>query len=101
MTDNTYDVIVIGGGAVGEVLAERVVKRGLSAAIVEDALLGGECSYWACMPSKALLRSGEALRATKSVKGAAEAVTGSLDVEAALARRNEITHGWDDSSQLP
>ncbi|GAA5026218.1 dihydrolipoyl dehydrogenase family protein [Actinopolymorpha pittospori] len=100
MTDNTYDVIVIGGGAVGEVLAERVVKRGLSAAIVEDALLGGECSYWACMPSKALLRSGEALRAAKTVKGAAEAVTGSLDVQAVLERRNSFTSGWDDSGQV-
>ncbi|MFD2077486.1 dihydrolipoamide dehydrogenase [Actinopolymorpha cephalotaxi] len=99
MTDNTYDVIVIGGGAVGEVLAERVVKRGLSAAIVESELLGGECSYWACMPSKALLRSGEALRAAKNVKGASSAVTGELDVPAVFERRDSFTKNWDDSSQ--
>ncbi|GAA2760913.1 dihydrolipoyl dehydrogenase family protein [Actinopolymorpha rutila] len=99
MADNTYDVIVIGGGAVGEVLAERVVKRGLSAAIIEAELLGGECSYWACMPSKALLRSGEALRAAKNVEGATEAVTGELDVAAVLARRDSFTNNWDDSNQ--
>ncbi|MGW0230892.1 dihydrolipoyl dehydrogenase family protein [Actinopolymorpha singaporensis] len=99
MADNTYDVIVIGGGAVGEVLAERVVKRGLSAVIVESELLGGECSYWACMPSKALLRSGEALRAAKNVKGASAAVTGELDAAAVLERRDSFTRNWDDSSQ--
>ena len=60
---NEYDVIVIGAGAVGENVADRAVQGGLTAVIVETELVGGECSYWACMPSKALLRSGAALRA--------------------------------------
>ncbi|MGH3489203.1 MAG: dihydrolipoyl dehydrogenase family protein [Actinopolymorphaceae bacterium] len=97
---NSYDVIVIGGGAVGENLAQRVVMRGLSAILVEAELFGGECSYWACMPSKALLRSGEALRAARSVPGAAEAVTGQLDVPAVLSRRDKFTSHWHDASQV-
>jgi threonine dehydrogenase-like Zn-dependent dehydrogenase len=63
----TYDVVVIGAGPVGENLADRVVQGGLSAAIVERELVGGECSYWACMPTKALLRSGAALRAARQL----------------------------------
>jgi pyruvate/2-oxoglutarate dehydrogenase complex dihydrolipoamide dehydrogenase (E3) component len=96
----TYDVIVIGGGAVGENVAARVVQRGLSAVIVESELLGGECSYWACMPSKALLRSGSALRAARAVPGAAEAVTGTLDTRAVLDRRDGFTSHWRDSGQV-
>ena len=96
----TCDVVVIGGGAVGENLADRVVKRGLSAILVESDLLGGECSYWACMPSKALLRSGEALRAARAVPGAAEAVTGQLEPRAVLERRDGFTSHWDDASQV-
>ncbi|MGH3486655.1 MAG: FAD-dependent oxidoreductase, partial [Actinopolymorphaceae bacterium] len=97
---NAYDVIVIGGGAVGENLAQRVVMRGLTAILVEAELFGGECSYWACMPSKALLRSGEALRAARAVPGATEAVTGQLDVPAVLARRDKFTSHWHDASQV-
>jgi pyruvate/2-oxoglutarate dehydrogenase complex dihydrolipoamide dehydrogenase (E3) component len=97
---DVWDVVVIGGGAVGENLAQRLVKRGLRAILVESELLGGECSYWACMPSKALLRSGEALRAARAVPGAAEAVTGQLDVPAVLERRDGFTSHWDDSSQM-
>ena len=100
-TDNDrYNVVVIGGGAVGENLAQRVVMRGLSAALVESELFGGECSYWACMPSKALLRSAEALRAARAVPGAASAVTGNLDVRAVLERRDGFTSHWNDSSQV-
>ncbi|WP_020578026.1 dihydrolipoyl dehydrogenase family protein [Actinopolymorpha alba] len=100
MADTTFDVIVLGGGAVGENLAARVVARGLSAALIESELLGGECSYWACMPSKALLRSGAALRAARAVPGAAEAVTGNLDVAAVLNRRDIVTSHWEDTSQV-
>ena len=96
----TYDLVVLGGGAVGEVLADRAKQGGLSVVVVEHELVGGECSYWACMPSKALLRSGMALRAAKSVAGSAEAVTGGLDVAAVLARRNSFTHDWNDESQV-
>jgi dihydrolipoamide dehydrogenase len=95
-----YDVIIIGGGAVAENVADRAVQGGLTAVLIESQLVGGECSYWACMPSKALLRSGHALRAAQRVRGAREAVTAELDVAAVFARRNEIVHEWDDTSQV-
>jgi len=96
----TYDVIVIGAGAVGENVADRTVQGGLSTLIVEAELVGGECSYWACMPSKVLLRSGAVLAAARRVAGAAEAVTGQLDVAAVLKRRTSFTHDWNDDSQV-
>jgi len=95
-----YDVVVIGAGSTGENVADRAVKGGLSAAIVEVELVGGECSYWACMPSKALLRPMSALRAAQRVGGAREAIRGDLDVEAVLARRDQFTSNWDDSGQV-
>jgi dihydrolipoamide dehydrogenase len=95
-----FDVVVIGGGPAGENVAGRCVECGLSIAVVEAELLGGECSYWACMPSKALLRPGHALAAARRVPGAREAVTGELDAGAALARRDRITAGWDDAGQV-
>ena len=99
-SDSHFDVIVIGAGAVAENVADRVVQGGLTAVVVESELVGGDCSYWACMPSKTLIRSGMALRAAKRLGGAAEAVTGELDVAAVLARRNSFTHDWDDQSQV-
>jgi dihydrolipoamide dehydrogenase len=101
MSEQTFDVIVIGAGPAGEVAAGRAADGGLETALIEQELVGGECSYWACMPSKALLRPGHALAEARSVPGAAEAVSGSLDAAAALARRDEVVHDWDDGAQLP
>jgi len=95
----TYDVVIIGAGPVGENIADRVVRGGLSAAVVERELVGGECSYWACMPTKALLRSGAALRAARQVPGAREAVTGGPDVAAVLHRRDSFASNWHDEGQ--
>ncbi len=96
----TYDVVVIGAGAVGENVADRAGRLGLSVAVVEHELVGGECSYWACMPSKALLRPGSVLAAARAVPGAAELVGGTLDPAAVLARRDEFTSHWDDHGQV-
>lgn len=96
----TYDVIVIGAGSTGENVADRAVRGGLTAVLIEAELVGGECSYWACMPSKALLRGPEAVSAARAVDGAAQAVTGRLDAAATLARRTKFTSDWDDSSQV-
>ncbi|MHA7299158.1 dihydrolipoyl dehydrogenase family protein [Pseudarthrobacter sp. MDT3-1] len=95
-----FDVIVIGAGAVGENVADRVVQGGLTAVLVEAELVGGECSYWACMPSKALLRPGTALHGAQTVPGAAEAVTLTLDAAAVLKRRDYFTANWQDDSQV-
>ena len=98
--ENTYDVVVLGAGSSGENLADIAVRGGLRAALVESELVGGECSYWACMPSKALLRGTEVLAEARAVDGAAQAVTGEQDVAATLARRNRFTSNWDDSGQV-
>ena len=92
---------MIGAGAPGEVCAGRLATGGLSVALVEGELVGGECSYYACMPSKALLRPGELIDEVRRVPGAREALTGTIDVEAVLARRDQVIHDRDDSSQLP
>lgn len=95
-----FDVIVIGAGAVGENVADRVVRGGLTAVVIEAELVGGECSYWACIPSKALLRPGSALHAAQLVPGAAEAITETLDAGAALKHRDWFTARWQDHSQV-
>jgi pyruvate/2-oxoglutarate dehydrogenase complex dihydrolipoamide dehydrogenase (E3) component len=95
------DVIVVGAGPAGEVCAGRLGKAGLDVAIVEKHLVGGECSFYACMPSKALLRPGEILEEARRVPGAREAAGGSLDVGAVLLRRDEVVHDLDDETLLP
>ncbi|GLW70821.1 oxidoreductase [Kitasatospora phosalacinea] len=97
--DGSYDLVVIGGGPTGENLADRAHAGGLSVALVEGELVGGECSYWACMPSKALLRPGAALAAARRVAGSREAVTGTLDAAAVLARRDAFASHWHDDGQ--
>lgn len=91
-----FDVIVLGAGPVGENVADRVRAAGLEVAVVEHELVGGECSYWACVPSKTLLRSGSALRAAQRVPGAAQALTGTIDAAATFARRNWFVSDWSD-----
>ena len=98
--EREFDVIVIGAGAVGENVADRVVRGGLTAVLIEAELVGGECSYWACMPSKALLRPGTALHGAQTVPGAQEAVTRTLDPAAVLKRRDYFTSNWQDDSQV-
>ncbi|HEV6952531.1 MAG TPA: NAD(P)/FAD-dependent oxidoreductase [Promicromonospora sp.] len=100
MTEQTFDAVVIGAGPVGENVADRIVQGGLTVAIVERELVGGECSYWACMPTKALLRDAAALRAARSLPGARAAVTGELDTAAVLARRDAFAAHWHDDGQV-
>ena len=90
------DVIVVGGGAVGENVADYAARGGLTAMIIEAELLGGECSYWACMPSKALLRTGHAVAALRRLPG----TSAEFDPLAVLTRRDAIAHNWDDSGQV-
>ncbi|MBY8882326.1 dihydrolipoyl dehydrogenase family protein [Actinacidiphila acidipaludis] len=95
-----YDVVVIGAGPVGENVAERARTGGLSTVIVESELVGGECSYWACMPSKALLRPALARADARRLPGLAGAVAGPLDAPAVLARRDVFTSNWKDDGQV-
>ncbi|MGH2892426.1 MAG: dihydrolipoyl dehydrogenase family protein [Solirubrobacteraceae bacterium] len=96
-----HDVIVIGAGPAGEVCAGRAAEEGLDVALVERELVGGECAYWACMPSKALLRPAELLAEVRRVPGAKQAVSAMLDPAVVLQRRDEVIHDLNDDAQLP
>ena len=96
-----FDVVVVGGGPAGEVIAGRCGDADLRVALVERELVGGECTYWACIPSKTLIRPGDVIAAARRVPGASEAVTGQIDVAAALAQRDYMTSNWHDEGQLP
>ncbi|MGW2822086.1 dihydrolipoyl dehydrogenase family protein [Streptomyces sp. NPDC001443] len=95
-----YDVVVLGAGPVGENVADRTRAAGLSTAVVESELVGGECSYWACMPSKALLRPVIARADARRVPGLRQAVQGPLDAAAVLAHRDYFTSDWKDDGQV-
>ncbi|QKV98861.1 NAD(P)/FAD-dependent oxidoreductase [Streptomyces sp. NA02536] len=95
-----YDVVVLGAGPVGENVADRTRAAGLTTAVVESELVGGECSYWACMPSKALLRPVIARADARRVPGLSQSVRGPLDTAAVLAHRNSYTSEWKDDGQV-
>ncbi|MEW2613017.1 NAD(P)/FAD-dependent oxidoreductase [Streptomyces sp. NPDC047880] len=97
---NTYDVVVLGAGPVGENVADRTRAAGLTTAVVESELVGGECSYWACMPSKALLRPVIARADARRVPGLLQSVQGPLDASAVLAHRDYYTSNWKDDGQV-
>ena len=98
-----YDVILIGSGWASRPVAERAVRAGLTALIIDNELMGGDCPYWACVPSKALLRPSEALEACSAVGGARERLANpnsTVDTKAVFARRDAFTRGWDDTKLL-
>lgn len=107
----TYDVVIIGGGPAGESTAERVVRGGLTALLIESELVGGECPYWACVPSKVLLRASETIEGVKAVGGARERLAllahkygvsakPEVDLQGLWARRDMFAHGWKDDFQV-
>ncbi len=97
MSEMEYDVVVIGSGPSGRTVSLRSVKSGLSAVLIEDELVGGDCHYWACIPSKALLRPPEALAEAEQVEGSKQAAGNALDIKSVLERRDDFVDHWEDS----
>ena len=97
VSDRTYDIVVIGSGPSGRTLSLRCMRNGFSVALIESELVGGDCHYWACIPSKAMLRPPEALVEARQVDGAKQAATGDMNVESVLTRRDTFVDNWDDS----
>ena len=97
--DDMYDVVVLGAGPVGQNVTERSRAAGLSVAVVEQELVGGECSYWGCVPSKALLRPVLAVADARKVDGAREAIGGSICADGVFGRRDRYTTNYDDTGQ--
>ncbi|ORB73669.1 dihydrolipoyl dehydrogenase family protein [Mycobacterium scrofulaceum] len=97
--ETAYEVLVLGAGPIGQNAAERARAAGLTVALIERELVGGECSYWACVPSKALLRPVIAVSDARRVDGAREAVSGPIDAAGVFGRRNRYVSDWDDSGQ--
>src|SRR3954452_3798504 len=98
-TDDAYDLIVLGAGPVGQTVAGRARAAGLTVAVVERELVGGECSYWGCVPSKALLRPVIAVADARRVDGARQAVSDPVSAHGAFARRDRYVTVWDDTGQ--
>lgn len=97
--ERIYDVVVIGSGPSGQTVSFRLTKIGLSVALVENEMVGGECHFWACIPSKALLRPPEVVTEASEVEGTKQAVHGMLSVESVLSRRDKFVDQWDDSKE--
>jgi pyruvate/2-oxoglutarate dehydrogenase complex dihydrolipoamide dehydrogenase (E3) component len=97
--DRVHDVIVLGAGPVGQTVAAHTRSAGLSVVLVERELVGGECSYWGCVPSKALLRPVLAIADTRRIDGAREAINDKIDVAGVFGRRDRYVTNWHDVGQ--
>jgi pyruvate/2-oxoglutarate dehydrogenase complex dihydrolipoamide dehydrogenase (E3) component len=96
---DSYDVIVLGGGPVGQTIAARTRAAGLTVALVERELVGGECSYWGCVPSKALLRPVLAIADVRRIDGAREAIGNPIATAGVFGRRDRYVTNWNDRGQ--